>query len=163
MRRLSLMPRQRTNAWLLIALCLAGCNAVPAPVMKALQNGDQYELLSLDPDRSSPPAPGNFHRWKVLGRTTVADAATRKRLNDALRAGARENNNAVALCFNPRHGIRVRQGDSVLDLVICFECLQVEVFEGEQRGASFLTSDSPQSVFDEVLREAGVALADKAQ
>ena len=69
-----------------------------------------------------------------------------------MRAGARENNNAVALCFNPRHGIRVRQGDSVLDLVICFECLQVEVFEGEQRAASFLTSDSPQSVFDEVLR-----------
>ena len=67
----------------------------------------------------------------------------------------------VAMCFNPRHGIHVVRGETVHDLVICFECLQVEVFENGQPAKGFLVSDSPQSVFEDALRAANVPLAEK--
>ncbi len=99
----------------------------------------------------------------MLGRTTVADQATRQTLNGALRAGARENRGAVALCFKPRHGVHVVHEGKAYDLVICFEWMQTQVFDGERRVEGFLASEAPQPVFDEVLRAAGVPLAEKPQ
>ena len=64
-------------------------------------------------------------------------------------------------CFNPRHGIRVTHAGVVTNFVTCFECRQVEVWRGNQKLALFLVSVSPQSVFDEVLKSAGVTLAPK--
>jgi hypothetical protein len=129
--------------------------------MTAMQHAEHYELLSLDPKHTTTPPPDNFHGWRILGRTMIGDQVTQKKLNDALRAGARENGNMAAGCFNPRHGIDVVSGDKTYDLVICFECLQVQVFEPEQQVKGFLVSDSPQPVFDHVLRAAGVPLAEK--
>lgn len=142
---------------------LTGCgsNDVPAGAMAALQGAEEYELLSLDPSRVRELPADHFHGWRVLGRTTVKDQATRKKLNDALRAGAKENSNMVAACFNPRHGIHVVHKGKVYDVVICFECLQAKVFEADQSGGSFLVSSSPQAVFDGALQAAGVALPEK--
>ena len=147
----------------MLVLLAVGCgsNAIPAGTLAALQHADRYELLSLDPTRMRTVPPDNFHGWRVLGRASINDEATRKKLNDALRAGARENDRMVAACFNPRHGIHLVRGDSAHDLIICFECLQVDVFEHEQWIRGFLTSPSPQPVFDDVLRAARVPLANK--
>jgi hypothetical protein len=73
------------------------------------------------------------------------------------------NDGRVAACFNPRHGIRASREGKTIDLVICFECLQVYVYAEEGRQGSFLTTSSPQPVFDQVLREAGVPLAKGAK
>jgi hypothetical protein len=150
---------------ILIVALIAGCNSndVPAGTMAALQQADHYELLSLDPSRVTEPPPGHFHGWRILGRTTISDSATRMKLNEALRAGARENSDTAAACFNPRHGIRAVRDGKAYDVVICFECLQAQVFEAGQQGESFLVSESPQPAFDDVLRAAGVPLADKPQ
>ena len=61
-------------------------------------------------------------------------------------------------CFSPRHGIRVTRHGRVTDVVICFECRQVRVYRDGHSVASFLTSASPQPVFDDVLRQANVPL-----
>jgi hypothetical protein len=147
----------------LAALAAPGCNDIPSTTLSAMQHADRYELLSLDPSRiRTTPPPGNFHGWRVLGRTSIDDLATRQKLTNALRAGARENGSMAALCFKPRHGIHVVvHGSNVRDLVICFECLQVEVFENGQAAKGFLISDSPQPVFDDALRVAGIPLAEK--
>ena len=144
---------------------MVGCdsNDIPAGTIAALQHADRYELLSLDPGRVTDPPPDHFHGWRVLGRTTITDQATRTKLNEALRAGAREHSGAAVRCFNPRHGVRVTRADKAYDLVICFECLQVRTFEAGQRTEGFLVSASPQPVFDEVLRAAGVPLAEKSK
>ncbi len=144
----------------LLAGCTgAGQDKIPAAARAVLDNAEQFELLSLDPDHRQRETPGeHFHGWKVLGKTPVADAGTRQRLVAALKRGTAENDGMVAACFNPRHGIRVTRGGETLDFVICFECLQAEVFAGEQRTGQFLTSSSPQPAFDEVLRAAGVPL-----
>ena len=128
---------------------------MPASARAALENADTYELLSVSPLRTG----GEFYGHRVLGRTTVADPATRARLTAALRSGARESDGSMMACFNPRHGVRATRAGTVTDLLICFECRQVRVLRDGRHVGWFLTSSSPQSAFDRALRDAGVPLA----
>src|SRR5262245_30134991 len=101
---------------------------IPDAVKAALEKADHWELLSLDPDRSQKPADGGFHGWKVLGKTLVKDKDARKTLLSALEKGVKENRGVVADCFIPRHGIRVVHNKKTYDLVICFQCYQVQEY-----------------------------------
>ena len=131
-------------------------NVVPAAAGEALEKADAVELLSLDPLRPKEEPKDGFHGWKVLGRTAPKDDATRRMLTADLRAAAGASEGSAAACFNPRHGLRVTRAGKTVDLVICFECLQVEVYEGEKDAGRFLITDAPQAAFDKVLRDAGV-------
>ncbi len=136
-------------------------NHVPRKAVAALENAEQYELLSLEP-HPGPDAANTFHGYPVLGRMLITDGNARANLTRALRTGASENQNTVAACFNPRHGLHVVGKSGAMDFVICFECRQVKVFENELRTPGFLTSPSPKPVFDAVLKKAGVPLAEEA-
>src|SRR5829696_4569024 len=138
-------------------------NKIPEGARAALEEADRFELLSVVPDRQPDRPEDDFHGWTVLGRTPVTDADTRSALVTALKKGAGENDGIAANCFNPRHGIRATRGDQMVDFVICFECLQVQVYAGAGRAGGFLTTASPQPAFDRVLREAGVPLAGAAR
>ena len=140
---------------------VAGAAEIPADAKAALEKATEWELYSLDPSRLKEPPEDNFHGWKVLGKTTVKDAETRKKLLAALDKGAKDNDGTVAGCFNPRHGIRVKAGDTTIDLVICFECFSASVFAGDERSGSFLTTASPQPALDKVLTDAKVPLPKK--
>jgi hypothetical protein len=159
------MPQDRRLSkylWLaaLLGLIVTGVlaylrwHAMPLVAWHALNDADHYELFSLNPRLSGP----GFHGHEILGRTLVTDASTQKRLNDALRSGARESNGSIMACFNPRHGIRVTDAGVTTDLAICFECRQVEVFQGGKMIASFPITNSPQPTFDSVLKAAAVPL-----
>jgi hypothetical protein len=165
----------RRRRWILILLLVLAALAatawlrwhgMPRVAMRALTNADQYELLSLQPRASGIMGSGDapmFCGQQLLGRIGVTDPAVRLKLNDALQRGVREisDPNQVKACFNPRHGIRVTRSGVTTNFVICFECRQVQVWRGGTEIASFLTSASPQPVFDEVLQRAGVSLAAK--
>ena len=145
---------------------------LPRVASDALDNAEQYEVLSIaprlpEPDSSGPfrglsvtgrasDAPDVLRGYRVLGRTSVTDPVVRRRLNEALRDGVRRG--PGALCFKPRHGIRVTSSGTRTDLLICFECARSHVWSGEQHDA-WTTDGSPQPVFDEVLRSAGVLSA----
>ena len=134
---------------------------IPADAKTALEKATEWELYSLDPEHQKDPPKDGFHGWKVLGKTTVKDADTRKTLLAALDKGAKDNDGTVARCFDPRHGIRVKAGDQTIDLVICFECYQVKTFMGDKLGRGFLTTRSPQPALDKVLTDAKVPLPKK--
>ncbi len=150
---------------IVIAL-IAGCTSnsadskIPERAMAALEKADQFELLSIDPDRLEERPKDDFHDWTVLGRRQIKDAVTRKKLVAALKNGAAENDGTVNMCFHPRHGIRAIHDGKTMDFVICFECFQVKVYADEKRDDGFLTTGSPQPVFDQVLRDAGIPLAE---
>ena len=138
--------------------CAAEKNAIPDDLRAALENADQFELLSLDPKPSAEKPRDGFHGYKVLGQTVVKDADARKKLVDALKKGVAEHDGRVADCFNPRHGIRVTQGGKTAELVICFECYQAHAYLGDKETKGFLLTASPQATFDGVLRDAKVPL-----
>ena len=140
-------------------------NKIPDTVEALLTKADGFELYSLDPAREpdmAKPAKDTFHGRKVLGKTEVKDA-DRKRLAEALRTGAEDNSGAAAGCFIPRHGLRLKGGGKTVDLVICFQCLSVEVFEDDKRVGGFLTTGEPQKEFDAVLKAAKIKLPEQAK
>jgi hypothetical protein len=131
--------------------------------LKALfEKAEELELYSLDPapDIKDQDAKTGFHGWKILGKTTIKEAKTRKKVIEALYKGLAESDGTVAKCFIPRHGIRAAAGGKTADVVICFECLQTQFHVGAASSTE-ATTRSPEKVLDEVLTAAGVPLAPK--
>ena len=146
---------------LLLASALVNADKIPNELQAALEKAEQFEVFSLSPRRPKDKPRDTFHGWEVLGKTTVKDARTRTGLLTTFKKGVEENDGKAALCFNPRHGIRVFRDGKTTDFVICFECFQVQTYEGKERREGFLITASPQTTFDEVLRKAGVPLPKK--
>jgi len=133
-------------------------NVIPAIAAAILEQADQFELLSLNPDHQQKAAEGDFHGYRILGTAVINDIETRKKLVSAFEQAVTENQGIiVAACFNPRHGIRVARNGKHADFVICFECYQVHV-SGEVYG-EFLITRSARSLFDNVLHSSGVPVA----
>jgi hypothetical protein len=130
--------------------------SMPPDAREMLIKAENFDLYSLEPRAAQGET--DFHGWKVLGKTAVKEADVRKKLITALEKGAAESDGSRPDCFNPRHGIRVSRGGKTMDLVICFECQQVEVYAGDERGKNFLISKSPRPVFNQVLKDARVPL-----
>jgi hypothetical protein len=162
------MPRSFLALVLVTAIpVIVGCagkptgSKIPETAAAALEKAVQFELLAIDPKHQDEKPKDDFHGWRILGRTTIKDANTRKKLVAALKQGAAENDGIFANCFNPRHGIRVTHEGKTIDFLICFECLQVQVYTDKLRDGGFLTISSPQPLFDEVLRQAGVSVTEE--
>jgi hypothetical protein len=132
---------------------------IPDQARAILENASQFELLSIGHDPSPKNSAEEFHKWPVIGKTTIKDPDTRKRLVAALEKGVEENKGDIMKCFNPRHGIRVTHGGTTADFVICFECFQVMVYVAGGKGQRFLITDSPAPVFNQTLQHAKVPLA----
>jgi len=139
-----------------------GAKPLPADVDALLDKADTIELISLSPERLREAAPTDFHGWGVLGRTTIK-AGEKAAVLAALRAGIRGNDGMVAGCFNPRHGILATAGGRTVALVICFECMSLQVREDGKATVQALTTAAPQATFDRVLKAAGVKVAAKAE
>lgn len=149
----------------------AGClsmteGKVPKPVAEVLAAPDEFVLYSLEPGKMGDKdgADGKtFHGHTILGQTEVKDAKTQKKLVDAFNRGVRDHDGSVAACFIPHHGLRVRKGERVVDLVVCFKCAQVNVYENDMRGEGVLISATPRATFNEVLKQAKVPLSKDAE
>jgi hypothetical protein len=135
---------------------------LPEAAQTILDKAEHLELLSLDPSPQSEKPKETFHEYKVLGKTAIKDAEVRKMLLAALNKGIKDANpNVSAGCFHPRHGIRATHDGKTVELVICFECISLQVFLGEKREGWPAVTRSPEATFDKVLREARVPLAPK--
>jgi hypothetical protein len=151
------------SPWLLFD---SGPARLPSATRNVLDHADQFVLYSLDPrsvEYLRPPEayPQEvFHDFPVLGRVEVQDAAKQAELLRALYEGIAAKNIEPANCFFPRHGVRASLNGVTVDLVICFECSQIQIHPA--KGKDVLTSASPQPVFNRVLKEAGVELAEKS-
>src|SRR5579871_277178 len=129
--------------------------ALPPEEQQMLEKSPQFTLYSLlsHPEPEELKTRSTFHDNLILGQTQVISAKTRTDLLTAFYEGL-DKGYAMA-CFNPRHGIRVVQNNKTVDLVICFECQQVEIYDSQGK-RTITISDSPKSVFDHVLSEAKV-------
>jgi len=136
-------------------------NRLPDAARAILENADRMTLFSLNPKRPTKKPNQDFHGWQVLGQTVVKSREVRKRVVAAVEKGIAKSDGSAAGCFDPRHGIRATHQGKSVDLVICFECLQILVFVENQKAKGVLTTQSPESVLDKVLRDAKVPLAPK--
>ena len=145
-------------------------NVLPPKVEKVLNSGQQFTLLSLDPaylsdaDKQRLGPDALFHEFRILGKAELRDPSERATLVRALLAGIADANGTPVNCFDPRHGISATLDGETLELLICFECLQIKVFFNGQpliidRFAEVLTSRLPRPLFNLALKKAGLPLA----
>ncbi len=135
----------------------AGEDELPAGVKSMLDKAESIELYSLDPEPKGVGKGEKLHGWAVLGKATVKGKdleAIVKAVEGAVGKGR------GAKCFLPRHAIRVTSGGKTADLLICFECEWVYVYEGGKKTAD-PTVSNVQPVLDRVLKAAGVPLPGK--
>jgi hypothetical protein len=124
-------------------------------------NPDQLTLYSIDgsdySNGTEPKTSEKIGRFPVLGKVEITDPIVRKQIMSELRKGVIESGSA-ALCFWPRHAIRIVTKGRSIDYIVCFECNQILVKEGA-RWKIILTSERARSYFNKVLEEAHIPLA----
>jgi hypothetical protein len=126
-------------------------------VFRILERSTSMDLIALNPEGVVNEAE-SFHGYGVLGRATIHDAGDIKALAAGFVRGRREGGDVV-LCFEPRHGIRVRHGEQDLDLVICFQCKQGYLYHRAFRKWLFVISGSPRETFDQIFKKSGLRIA----
>lgn len=133
-------------------------NKLPDDARDVLMKAGQLELLSLHPESEKEKTKDGFHGYKVLGKTSPKDAA-RKELVQAFLKGMDGKIDAKK-CFEPRHGIRATHDGKTVELVICFECSLFYVYTGSaERGQLLLVGRTPEPLFDNLLKDAGIPKA----
>lgn len=151
-----------------LLFALAGCSASSRPgalpdELKLLEGATSIELVALDPlkasMRQSPPA-DVMRGFGVLGRATLSDAARCDELVRLIARGIAESDGSAAMCFNPRHGLRVRRDGRTLELLICYECLQMRAWsDAGSTQADVLTSASVEPAVSSLFEAAGLVIA----
>jgi hypothetical protein len=140
---------------------------LPERLENLLLNADQFTLFSINPDADYEQTSTNmFQGYDILGQFDIKSDATRTELVAALNQGIGAKHrlhipgsiNAAPSCFNPRHAIRVKKGNETVDLLICFQCQKIEITANQANKWYFLTSNEPATLFNEVLKQAGVPL-----
>jgi hypothetical protein len=63
----------------------------------------------------------------------------------------------VAECFEPYYGITIEKGDRKIDVLVCFMCLQAEVY-GAYAGNGFVLSGAHANVFVAAAKAHGLGL-----
>ena len=172
------LPTTVPLALLAAGLALASCSTVsdPGSGPLAVDFGDELaqqhrdvlfgatslELVAVDPDwptEESRADPSTLHGYGVRGRATITDRDLRLELLTALADGARENDGMVAACFNPRHAILAELDGKTCELIICFECLTFQVWDGTERVEVVDLSETPRATFDRIYTAEGLTIA----
>src|ERR1700677_162053 len=89
-----------------------------------LDGADELELYSIDPDQGATENEESFRDYRVLGKTVVKDKGLRRVIGQCIDGGL-----SPAWCFFPRHAVLAKFGEKNVDLVICFECGHLELYE----------------------------------
>lgn len=131
-----------------------------------LEGAGSMQIFALDPWRHTPaeestkPDAEKFHGYRILGEATVDNPETRSRIVRLVYDGIDGNTTTAAGCFDPRHGIRATLDGRSIDLVICFECLQLKLYDSgaEDGSGGMTTSRSPEPEMTRIFNELGLTI-----
>jgi hypothetical protein len=84
------------------------------------------------PEKPKPAPDKLFHDYPILGKVELRDAERLRYVVQSLDNAGQHSTDVRAGCFDPRHGIRVNRDGVVHDLLICYECFAVSIYEGHR-------------------------------
>jgi hypothetical protein len=141
------MSRNPAALWFLaVAIGVSACgrgDPEPAPraasfPLERIADATILEVLSLDPEPGLPDAEGNasavkedpaFHGWPFLGRSTSISREDQAALLKELGAMFADPPEVTIACHLPRHALRLQTPTGDLDVLICFECSNLEIYD----------------------------------
>ncbi|HEY3898342.1 MAG TPA: hypothetical protein VGM54_07000 [Chthoniobacter sp.] len=157
---ISLLVVAVTAATATLVYRLYRLGGVPPAAWHCLREPKQMVLYSIHPEEPADFVKGAsvFHGYRILGEVPVTAVPEQGRVVDAVRHAVLTALDP-AVCFNPRHGIRVTDGQHSCDFVICFECGRMDYYLDNTDLGSVPIGGSAESL-NAVLRKAQVPLAD---
>jgi hypothetical protein len=146
--------------WALAACLLAGC---ARPLEGFPDDPECVTLYSIDPRPFEigevRPYSELFRGYAVLGKVEITDQQKRQQIIAAVNRGLAQGKHlGGAACFRPRHGVRATSNGRIIDCLICFECRNVDLYEGDRRYPRG-TNREPQPLLNQLLQEVHVPLA----
>jgi TPR repeat protein len=146
---------------------IAGCGASPAPprlpdeVVKALEGSSSITLYSIQPWGGPDLPEWDFHGHHQNGHLELKQQQAKQAiaaLNDAIAKG---NAGLESLCLiNPRHALRVISSGNTYDILICYECGQLELYKNNQQLPFSGSIGSKPDALNRLLQQSGIPLAD---
>jgi hypothetical protein len=130
-----------------------------------LRTSDSMVLIAIDPlalrdySDAKRDALQRGERLDERGRLSLTDPAERARVGEALIADVAAGQSLDMMCFNPRHVVKATKDGKVLTLVICYQCLAVEVYEEDKNQVTLNLSCSSAPLLNHLLTTAGIPLA----
>ncbi|MCB9883232.1 MAG: hypothetical protein H6832_11880 [Planctomycetes bacterium] len=101
----------------------------------------------------------NLHGYPVIGHRVLEHATDKMELAALFALSiASKQDESVADCFEPRHGLRLAHDGAVFDLVVCFACEHCLVYEGGMQSARVLVSEKSSTEFTNVFRRLGLVV-----
>ncbi|MEO1527066.1 MAG: hypothetical protein AAFX06_16630 [Planctomycetota bacterium] len=142
-----------------LCIMLSGCTQKPRVVPEQAQKVIVFSLeCDFDEDKVSE-ADELLHGYLVLGKTEIVSAEARAELLDAVSDDI-ASGSTISNCFDPHHAIRVIDGDTTKDIVICYQCRGYEQTEnGKLVTTSFPIEVASRALLNEVLESSGVPLS----
>lgn len=136
-------------------------------LFKVLDSATALVYVTLEPghypSRETTAAVGNrpnLWGFPILGSARV-EQEDKKALVAAFKSGITEKRDGVAArCFRPRHAFRLVDHETRYEIVICYECLQVESQriskDGRVARYNTLTTSDPLPVFHQLAKKYGL-------
>jgi hypothetical protein len=127
-----------------------------AELTKELAKAERMEVFRLKPrplPEGNPDGKPSFHGYEILLAAPADTGERRKEVTSFLGKALHWDEFRKAFCFNPRHGLRIVSGKRTLDFLLCFECFQVRVYEGEQVRSSLALARVGDNPIEEFLRD----------
>lgn len=136
---------------------------LPPEVRAVIEQSERLELLSIWPSHGTTEKPpvtvvGEFRGYPLLGRLPVTNAVVHQEVVKEFLASMDKSNGSKALCFMPRHAIRLKRGSDELDLLVCYECRYIVAHRGNDQWEVGV-SGSSKVLLNRLLTEASIPLA----
>ncbi|HEV8577488.1 MAG TPA: hypothetical protein VGX68_00280 [Thermoanaerobaculia bacterium] len=132
-------------------------NALPAAAAQALHGAGQIVLYSLEPWEQAGANEEVLYRFKVLGRKELDREQSAKAVAE-LEAAIAGWDGMVAMCFDPRHALRVKTAVHTYDYLLCYACHQLYVYE-DGKLIKELGAAGSAKVLNELLSAAKIPLS----
>jgi hypothetical protein len=147
---------------------LAACGPTRKPAeafIARLPDAVVFEIVALDPfiidyGKITGDERDHMYGYQVIGRATIDDIELRREITRLVESGMSAEDIDVDACFNPRHGIRADLDGHTIEVVICYQCRSLQIYEDGQFKSGHSTSDTPSTEMNAIWERAGCQVAE---
>jgi hypothetical protein len=132
-------------------------NVLPAEVLRVLQTPSKAIFYSLEPWERPKAGDKTLQHYKILGQTNL-DPKNEQVVAGAFQKAVKDWDGMIAMCFDPRHALRIVSGGHTYDFLLCYNCHQLYVYKDDKELVGLGAAGSPKFL-NSLLAAANVPLS----
>jgi hypothetical protein len=147
---------------LAVTTCICGnaefaAEPIRDEAIQPLKCAQEVTLYSLEADHKVSADVEGFYHFPVLGTVRLKN----EEAHDAAKAflAAIRNGGHEALCFKPRHALRVVRNGHTYDYLLCYECQSIEIIKDGHQVLETLEASGSPLVLNNLLKSKHINLS----